>query len=50
MIERKISKCGSGLHIYIPVLFAEAMKINDGSIVDLTIEGTTLIITPLKPA
>lgn len=48
MIERKISKCGSGLHIYIPASFAEAMKVNDGSMVDLTIKGTTLIITPLK--
>jgi antitoxin MazE len=47
-MKTKIQKWGNSLGLRIPKTFAQEARIDDGSSVDIKIEGKKLVIKPLK--
>lgn len=49
-MKTKVQKWGNSLGLRIPKTFAQEARIDDGSSVDIKIEGKKLIIKSLKPS
>jgi len=48
-MQAQISKWGNSLAVRLPKAVTEALKVGNGSSVDLTVEGGRIVIAPAKP-
>ena len=49
-MKSKVQKWGNSLGIRIPKSFAQETRLNDGSAVDISIDGDVLVVRSLQPA
>lgn len=48
-MHTKIQRWGNSLGLRIPKAFAEETQVKAGSIVDIAVEGSELVIRPIRP-